>query len=102
MRIEVAQTSTIAQYHASGARLVGSNCRPGSGRFRRLSIVDDALKLNACFERCYGDSYVAGHFYHPDELQRLRSKTLPRPNVVNPDAKAIFALIERDHRRFVS
>ena len=45
---------------------------------RRL-VADDALKLKACFQRCYGDSYVADYFYDPERLReritsgRLRS-----------------------------
>ncbi len=37
---------------------------------RRL-FADDAVELRACFERCYGDSYVVGDFY---DLERLRER----------------------------
>ena len=45
---------------------------------RRL-IAEDVPELKACFERCYGDSYVVGDFYDPERLReriasgRLRS-----------------------------
>ncbi len=38
-------------------------------RIRPLT-ADDAVKLTACFERCYGKSYVAGFFYDPAAIRR--------------------------------
>lgn len=57
---------------------IGGDSASQSVQIRRLT-VDDALPLKACFERCYGTSYVAGYFYGPGELReriasgRLRS-----------------------------
>ncbi len=31
--------------------------------------TEDAAKLTACFERCYGDSYAAGFFYDPAAIR---------------------------------
>jgi len=35
----------------------------------RPLVPEDAEKLTACFERCYGDSYVVGFFYDPAEIR---------------------------------
>ena len=35
----------------------------------RPLVSEDAEKLTACFERCYGDSYVVGFFYDPAEIR---------------------------------
>jgi GNAT superfamily N-acetyltransferase len=35
----------------------------------RALTAEDADRLTACFERCYGDSYVVGFFYAPAEIR---------------------------------
>lgn len=73
---------------------------------RRL-VADDALELKACFERCYGDSYVVGEFYDLERLceritsGRLRSVVAEAANgeivghigltLRHPDAKTVDA-----------
>lgn len=52
----------------------------------RPLAAEDAAKLTACFERCYGDSYVGGFFYDPTAIRarisdgRLRSVVAATPS----------------------
>lgn len=83
---------------------------------RRL-VVADAFKLKACFQRCYGDSYVADYFYDPARLRaritsgRLRSvvAVTDAGDIVghmgltlrHPDARTVDAgntIVDPDHR----
>ncbi len=73
---------------------------------RRL-VAGDVRELKACFERCYGDSYVVGDFYDLDRLReritsgRLRSVVAESANgeivghigltLRHPDAKTVDA-----------
>lgn len=41
---------------------------PGEIDIRPLA-AHDAEKLTACFQRCYGDSYVVGFFYDPEAIR---------------------------------
>jgi serine/threonine-protein kinase RsbW len=51
---------------------------------------DDAEKLTACFERCYGDSYVVGFFYDPDEIRaRMADGRVRSVIAVTPDGEIV-------------
>jgi len=60
--------------------------RPTSAILIRPLAAEDAPKLARCFERCYGDSYVADFFYDPARIQsrlaegRLRSVVAVDPS----------------------
>jgi len=59
--------------------------RPTSAILIRPLAAEDAPKLARCFERCYGDSYVADFFYDPARIQSRKAEGLLR-SVVAVDA----------------
>jgi len=64
--------------------------RPTSAILIRPLAAEDAPALARCFERCYGDSYVADFFYDPARIQSRMAEGLLRSVVaVDPSGDIV-------------